>query len=73
MSKLYIVVLAESSLQSWCNFLLPYPCIMKNTTAIIRQSVEMAQPMYETICKALCSAFDISYQEKKKVCHTIRQ
>ena len=39
---------------------------MKNTTAIIRQSVEMAQPMYETICKALRSAFDISYQEKKK-------
>ena len=56
----------ESSLQSWCTFLLPYPCIMKNTTAIIRQSVEMAQPMYETICKALCSAFDISYQEKKR-------
>ena len=60
---------AESSLQSWCNFLLPYPCIMKNTTAIIRQSVEMAHPMYETICKALRSAFDISYQEKKDLSH----
>ena len=42
---------------------------MKNTTAIIRQSVEMAHPMYETICKALRSAFDISYQEKKDLSH----
>ena len=37
---------------------------MKNTTAIIRQIVEMAHPIYETICKALCSAFDISQQRK---------
>ena len=65
MSKLYIVVLAESSLQSWCNFLLPYPCIMKNAMEMMRQIVEMAHPMYETICKALRSTSGMSYQKKK--------
>ena len=69
MSKQFIVVLTESSLQRLYTFLLPYPCIMKNNTAIIRQNVEMAHPMYETICKALCSTFGISCQIKKRFSH----
>ena len=41
-----------------------YPCSMKNTTEMIRQTVEMVHPMYETICRALRSTSGISYQEK---------
>ena len=43
-----------------------YPCSMKNTMEMIRQIVEIAHPMYETICKALRSTIDICYQKKTK-------
>ena len=43
-----------------------YPCSMKNTMEMIRQIVEIAHPMYETICKALRSTIDICYQKKEK-------
>ena len=38
---------------------------MKNTIEMMRQIVEIAHPMYETICKALRSTIDISYQKGK--------
>ena len=46
---------------------------MKNITAIIRQIVEIAHPMYETICKALRSTIDICYQKKGEKTNVTKQ
>ena len=37
-----------------------HPCSRKNTTEMIRQTIEMAHPMYDIICKASPSALDMS-------------
>ena len=37
-----------------------YPCSRKNTIDMIRQTVEVAQPMYDIISKASSSASDMS-------------
>ena len=43
-----------------CSTKISYPCSRKNTIEMIRQTIEMAHPMYDIICKALCSTSDMS-------------
>ena len=42
-----------------CSTKISYPCSRKNTIEMIRQTIEMAQPMYDIICKASSSILDM--------------
>lgn len=44
-----------------------YLCVKKKITVIVRHTIEMAHPMYETICSAFSSASEILSSCKRSI------